>query len=364
MMNSLIEQLKAAGEPTRLRILALLRRDDLAVGELVQILGQSQPRVSRHLKILADAHIVERYREGAWMFYRLASGPWEDPAAGRPAGETAPAAPSMSAIRASFEALAASADRVLARDRERFVQSREARAAIAADYFEKNAAEWDRVRRLHLPDSDIEAEMLSTLGPHKVESFVDLGTGTGRMLEVFADLYDQGIGYDSSREMLSLARAKLDASAIGHAQVRYGDLFTLPIAPASVDLICVHQVLHFLTEPLQAVCEAARLLKPGGRLLISDFAPHDLEFLREDHAHRRLGFADDEVRDWCRRAQLNLIRGRTLSPKTSTSNNRLTVKIWLCAAPHDAGSRSVEADTRTLVGGASMPPLSNQQPSR
>jgi len=333
MLDATLNIYKAIAEETRLRIAVLLSRGELTVSELTQILGQSQPRVSRHLKILADAHIVERYREGAWMFYRLADGVVGEPHDLTDNREIAAvAAPATSAIRASFEALANAADRVLARDRERFVQSREARAAIATAYFERNAKEWDRVRKLHLPDPDIEMHMREMVGPAPVDTFVDLGTGTGRMLEVFADLYTNGIGYDSSREMLAIARSNLDRAKIDHAQVRYGDLFTLPIAAQSVDLICVHQVLHFLTEPGLAVKEAAQLLRSGGRLLISDFAPHDLEFLREEHAHRRLGFADDEVRDWCRRSGLDLVRTQTLSPTRSTHDDRLTVKIWLCAS--------------------------------
>jgi len=189
------------------------------------------------------------------------------------------------------------------------------------------------VRRLHLPESDIEATMRDIVGHQGIDQFVDLGTGTGRMLEVFSDIYEQGVGYDASREMLSVARAKLDSAGITHAQVRHGDIFALPAAPGSADLVCIHQVLHFLTEPGNAVCEAARLLKHGGRLLISDFAPHDFEFLREDHAHRRLGFGDDEVRDWCRRAGLNFVSAKSLAAVRIENNDQLTVKIWLCAMP-------------------------------
>lgn len=354
MLDATLNIYKAVGEETRLRIAVLLSRGELTVTELTQILGQSQPRVSRHLKILADAGLVERYREGAWMFYRLMTDRLDDKDYD---------SPGKAAIRASLEALAGASDRVLARDRERFVQSREARAAVAAAYFESNAREWDKVRRLHLPESDIESTMLEMVGPDQVGMFLDLGTGTGRMLEVFAERYEQGYGYDASREMLALARAKLEASGVDHAQVRHGDIFTLPVAPYTADLICVHQVLHFLTEPGQAVREAASLLKPGGRLIISDFAPHDLEFLRENHAHRRLGFSDDEVRDWCRRSGLEFVRVKTLTPTGANQSQQLSVKIWLCVALEIGAHKQSPSHTHHTGGENGGKRLSKPLPS-
>ena len=340
MLDTTLNIFRAVGEETRLRIAVLLSRGELTVTELTQILGQSQPRVSRHLKILADAGLVERFREGAWMFYRMVT-PLDD------APEDSPA---IATMLSTLKSLAVSNDRVLSRDRERFSQSRQARAAVAADYFDQNAEQWDQVRRLHLPDADIEQAMLDMVGLNRndpdmpgdgygldknaenaIDLFIDLGTGTGRMLEVFANHYARGIGYDSSREMLSVARSKLETAKISHAQVRHGDLFALPAEPGTADLVCIHQVLHFLTEPGNAVMEAARLLKPRGRLIISDFAPHGLEFLRDDHAHRRLGFSDNEVRDWCRRAGLNFVGTQSLSTVDQHARGQLTVKIWMCS---------------------------------
>jgi ArsR family transcriptional regulator len=316
MLDATLNIFRAVGEETRLRILALLVRGELTVSELTQILGQSQPRVSRHLKILADAGLVERYREGSWMFYRTAR----------------TAADNVCGVAGMLESLIASDDRVIARDRDRFGQSREARAKLAAAYFEKNAADWTEIRRLHLPESDVEARMRGLVGEKKAALFVDLGTGTGRMLELFADRYDSGLGFDLSREMLAVARANLDRAGVAHAQVRHGDIFSAPLESGSADLVCLHQVLHYLAEPDAAVREAARLLKPGGRLLIVDFAPHELEFLREEHAHRRLGFSDDEVKSWRREAGLDLVAAETLSPQ-SGERQKLTVKLWLCEAP-------------------------------
>lgn len=309
---------RAIGEETRLRIMGLLARGELTVTEITAILGQSQPRVSRHLKILADAGLAERHREGAWMFYRVAGEARDNPA--------------LKAVLAAVEAMAESKDRIIARDRERFQQSREARDAKAAAYFRENAREWSRLRRLHLPESDIEARMVALLKGETVDQFIDLGAGTGRMLEIFAERYRAGVGYDLSHEMLAIARANLERAGVAHAQLRHGDLFSLPLEPASADIVCIHQVLHFLAEPAAAVREAARLLKPGGQLIVSDFAPHDLEFLRDEHAHRRLGFADEEVRDWCADAGLKLEKIETLSPGSGESK-KLTVKIWLCTAP-------------------------------
>lgn len=321
-LDTALNIFRAIGEETRLRIMALLCRGELTVSEITAILGQSQPRVSRHLKILADAGLTERHREGAWMFYRIAEGGAENP--------------SVQAVLSAVRDMASADDRVLARDGERFEQARLARAAQAAAYFEENARQWNMLRRLHLPEQDIESRMIELVGDREVDLFVDLGTGTGRMLEIFADRYKTAIGYDLSHEMLAIARANLDQAGVVHAQARHGDLFSLPLEPECADVVCLHQVLHFLAEPGAAVIEAARLLNAGGRLIISDFAPHDLEFLREEHAHRRLGFSDEEVRDWCAAAGLQLERVETLSPAPS-DREKLTVKIWLCATGKKTG---------------------------
>jgi len=313
-LDGLLNTFRAIGEETRLRIVALLLRGELTVTEITMILGQSQPRVSRHLKILTDASVVEKFREGAWMFYRIA-GPKD-----------------AAAILEAARALNHSADRLIARDGDRFAQSRKARADAANAYFEANAAEWDRVRALHIDEATIEARMRALLGGKKVELFVDVGTGTGRMLTLFASAYERGLGFDLSREMLTLARANLDRAGVSHAQVRHGDLFSLPLESGSADAVCLHQVLHFLAEPALAVREAARLLRPGGAVLISDFAPHELEFLRAEHAHRRLGFTDEEVSGWCEDARLSLEASETLAP-AGGKKDELTVKIWLARAP-------------------------------
>lgn len=315
-LDTILNVLRAIGEETRLRIMALLMRGELTVSEITQILGQSQPRVSRHLKILTDAGLVDKFREGSWMFYRVAA-----------------AAPEATdAVLGAVKALNASGDRIIARDGDRFEQSRQARAAVAAAYFEKNAAEWDTVRSLQIEESLVEQRMRKILADDKVDLFVDLGTGAGRMLTVFSDLYENGIGFDLSREMLAVARDNLERAGVSHAQVRHGDLFSLPVETGSADIVCIHHVLHFLAEPGVAVVEAARLLKPGGRLIISDFAPHEVELLRADHAHRRLGFPDEEVAGWCAAAGLDLLDTQTLSPRPG-GKETLTVKIWLAQAP-------------------------------
>jgi ArsR family transcriptional regulator len=131
-----------------------------------------------------------------------------------------------------------------------------------------------------------------------------------------------------SRVMLSVARANLERDGVSNAQVRYGDIFSLPVESGAADAVCVHHVLHFLAEPGAAVKEAARLLKRDGLLIISDFAPHDLEFLREEHAHRRLGFSDEEVAGWCAASGVKLVDSAALPPKKDAAQG-LTVKIWL-----------------------------------
>lgn len=300
--------LRAAGEQTRLRALALLTEGELAVGELAQALAQSQPRVSRHLKLLTEAGLVERAPEGAWVFYRL-------PRAHTTERQFAEAALGM----------LDPSDPILVRDAERLNQIRATRDEAAAEYFERNAADWDRVRALHLPEADIDSAILAAAGDGPFELMVDVGVGQGRLIQLFADRVGRAEGFDTSRQMLAIARASLD-DLKAKAAVRFGDAYAPPIEHGAADLVTIHQVLHFLSDPARAIGEAARLLKAGGRLLIVDFAPHGLEFLREDHAHRRLGFSDAEIREWCEAAGVAGLRTTTLAPQKSGA---LTVKIWV-----------------------------------
>ncbi len=300
--------LRAAGEQTRLRALALLGQGELAVGELAQALGQSQPRVSRHLKLMADSGLVERAPEGAWVFYRL------------PGADTPERRFAQSAL-----AMLDPGDPLLARDSERLQAIRAAREEAARAYFERNAADWRRVSALHLPEADIDAAILKAAGPGPFEQMVDIGVGQGRMIQLFAERVGRAEGFDTSRQMLAIARAALDDLKT-RAAVRFGDAYAPPLEPGAFDLATIHQVLHFLGDPARAVFESARLLRRGGMLLIVDFAPHQLEFLREQHAHRRLGFADREIAVWCKAAGVGRVRTTTLAAQ---KENALTVKIWI-----------------------------------
>jgi ubiquinone/menaquinone biosynthesis C-methylase UbiE/DNA-binding transcriptional ArsR family regulator len=309
--------LKAAGEETRLRILALLAEAELTVSELTDILRQSQPRISRHLKLLAEAGLVDRFREGAWAFFRLAEH-----------GETAEFARALIARLDPTDA-------TVARDRERLAHVRAARAASAQAYFRAHAAEWDRIRRLHVADASVEAAVVRALADRPFRSLLDLGTGTGRMLELFGPQIERGLGIDLSREMLGLARAHLDRGGLKHCSVRQGDIYDLELPRDSFDVVIIHQVLHFLDDGARAVREAARVLRPQGRLLVVDFAPHDFEFLREEHAHRRLGFARETVAQWLEAAGLAAVTHETLPPEHG-SDGKIAVSLWLAYDPRIA----------------------------
>lgn len=309
-MEQLLAGLRAAGEPTRLRLLALLAHSELTVTELTQILRQSQPRVSRHLKLLCEAGLLERFREGSWVFYRLAG------------------SGSVAELAEVLSGLIPQEDLVIARDLERLEAVRAARAEKAAAYFRANAEEWDRIRSLYVPEDKVEQAMLELGDRGDMDLVADLGTGTGRMLELFGPKAKSGLGIDLSPEMLALARAQLAQQALQHCSVRQGDLYDLPMQDGTVDLVTLHMVLHYLDDPAASIAEAARVLKPGGRLLIADFAPHDLDFLRDGHAHRRLGFAEGEVNEWLADAGLKVGETKTLPPEGG-EDAKLTVLIWV-----------------------------------
>ena len=312
-LSQVIAALEASGEITRLRLLALLAEAELTVSELVTILGQSQPRISRHLKLLVEASLVERHREGAWAFFRLAD-------------ESATAE-----LARDIVDRIAKDDPVLAADFARLAEVRRARADQAARYFAEQATHWDRIRSLHVPEELVEAAVRDIVGDRPLQAVLDLGTGTGRMLELIAPHADRAIGIDQSPAMLNVARSRLDHAGLRNVQLRQGDIYAPPVERDGYDLVVMHQVLHYLDDPARALREAARTLRPQGRLVIVDFAPHNHEFLREQHAHRRLGFAPEEIGALMRDCGLEVELQRDLTPQNS--RDKLTVSLWVGRDP-------------------------------
>ncbi|AMJ60669.1 ArsR/SmtB family transcription factor [Bosea sp. PAMC 26642] len=305
----LLAGLRAAGEETRLRILALLAEGELSVSDLTDILGQSQPRISRHLKLMAEAGLVRRSREGAWAFFRL-----DETGAG-------------GAFAASLAAWLDRRDPVLTADRERLSAVRASRAEVAQSYFASVARDWDRLRTLHVPDHAVEAAVEAAVGEGTPGGVLDLGTGTGRMLERIAPKFGRAVGVDANHAMLAVARANLEKAGLSRVELRQGDIYALPFARGAFDVVIIHQVLHFLDDPGRAVREAAAMLSPGGRLIVIDFAPHEMEFLRSEHAHRRLGFSRAQIEGWFSEAGLacDLAEEVTLA---GGGSGQLPVMLW------------------------------------
>lgn len=307
MLSSTVEALKAIAEPTRLRILAVMRHGDVTVTDLTDILGQSQPRVSRHLRVLVEAGLAIKHREGTWAFFRLVE-------TGAGAG----------LVNAALDAVDPHDD-TLAGDRERLAVVRARRADAALEYFERIAPIWDEERALHAPD-DVEAAVLAVLGDGPFGQVLDVGTGTGRMLQLLADRCERAVGLDTSHSMLSVARANLERAGASNWELRQGDVHSPPWSTRTFDLVVIHQVLHYLDDASTAVGQAARLVRPGGRLLVVDFAPHDHEVLRSA-AHRRLGFAHDQLREWFDAAGFDCPAIVDVDPPSGTAG--LTVTVWL-----------------------------------
>ncbi|WP_375452682.1 ArsR/SmtB family transcription factor [uncultured Devosia sp.] len=307
-LGTLVGLLKAAGEGTRLRLLALLADGDHSVKDLTEILRQSQPRVSRHLKLLADAGLVRRNAEGAWAYYGLA-----------PDGDGA-------ALGRWLIERVDDGDPERKRDCERQHAVRANQQAQAAQYFAKVAGSWDLLKTLHVPESAVEAAVAGALEGRVVDLLIDLGTGTGRMLDVLAASYRRAIGIDASREMLAVARARLANAGIGQAQVRLGDIAALDAAIGPADVVVIHQVLHYFDDPGRMLAQARRLLKPGGQIVIVDFAPHTLEFLRTEHAHRRLGLSRTQMEGWAGAMRMDVDLVREFPSDNGESG--LTVCLW------------------------------------
>jgi ArsR family transcriptional regulator len=324
--------LKALADPTRLRIMRLLAHMELAVGELAQVLGQSQPRVSRHVRILCDAALAERRKEGSWVFLRSAIG--ED------------RAPPLAAAAARLLATAERDDAAFAarclEDRRHLAAIRAARKATAAAYFARHAEEWDTLRVLHSPDEPVEAALAEALGAGSLGALLDVGTGTGRMAELFAPRSRRVTAFDKSPEMLRMARARLLRLPAEQVELVQGDFAQLPFADRSFDTVLFHQVLHYAQEPEAVLAEASRVARPGGRVAIVDFAAHDREELRERHAHARLGFSDEQMLALLSEA------GFAASPAVALPGRPLTVKIWT-AFKEDGGREDGGGDGAPVI---------------
>ena len=323
--------LRALADPTRLRIMRLLSAMELAVGELAQVLGQSQPRVSRHVRILCDAALAERRREGSWVFLRIAIGEGRAPPLG---GAVARMLDAAEGDDAGFAARCAE-------DRRHLAAIRAAREAQAAAYFARHAGEWDELRGLHSADEPVEAALLTALGADSLGAALDVGTGTGRIAELLGPRAAHVTGLDKSPEMLRIARARLQHLPAGCFDLVQGDFTALPFADAAFDTLTFHQVLHYAQQPELVLAEAARVTRPGGTIAVVDFAAHDREELRSQHAHARLGFSDEQMLALLGEAGFAAVTAAALPGR------ELTVKIW--TGQRTAVSRDSAADRKALL---------------
>jgi ubiquinone/menaquinone biosynthesis C-methylase UbiE/DNA-binding transcriptional ArsR family regulator len=303
-MNSKLDICRALADESRLRILALVEKTELSIGELGDILQQSQPRISRHVKILCDAGLTHKRREGICFFI------------------TSSREPRLTPLYSALNQLECESA-LEQEDRTRLLGIHEKRASIAQDYFDKNASQWNEMRALHIDEAQVEAAILAILATHKMAKLLDIGTGTGRILEILSAKAEHCTGIDRNAEMLRFARAKLAQAQIHNVDLCQGDLNSLALANQSMDTIVLHQVLHFLDTPEQAFAEIARVMAPHGRFLLVDFAAHDLEILRTRHAHARLGFTHAQIESYCTQ------NGLRIESSQACAGSPLTVQLWL-----------------------------------
>ncbi len=301
---------RALADPTRLRVLRLLGSMELAVGELAQALGQSQPRVSRHVGILCEAGLAHRRREGSWTFLRAG-------------GEAHSLENEINALLASAEQIDDAFARQCETDRRKLAEIRERRESLAESYFADHADDWDELRRLHSSDEAVERALAEALGDGPLGRLLDIGTGTGRMAELFAARAEHIVALDKSLAMLRVARAKLQHFPPEQVELVQGNFTELPFQDAAFDTVMFHQVLHFALSPVAALTEAARVTRPGGRIAIVDFAAHQREELRGRHAHARLGFADDQMDELLGKV------GFIPTEPVALDDGELVVKIWI-----------------------------------
>ncbi len=318
-MDRLLTSLRAAAEPTRLRLLALAARGAFCVTEFTEILGQSQPRLSRHLRLLCKSGLLERVREGANVWFALP--PNQDGSLAR-----------------ELVARLPSDDPVLETDRRQAARVLAERARVASEKFRRDGADWDEMRALDLPAADVEAALTALVPEDPGQRLLDIGTGTGRVLELLSPVISQGLGVDASKGMLALARARLGRAGLSHCSVRLADMYRLPLADAAFDTAVLQMVLHYAEDPAGAMREATRVLRPGGSLIVIDLAAHTRDDVVARLAHRWAGFSDQVMHE------LFAAAGMTAGNPV-TIPGPLQVRLWPAVRP-----ATVEAaDPRELV---------------
>jgi ArsR family transcriptional regulator len=323
---------RALADPTRLRIMRLLTQMELAVGELAQILGQSQPRVSRHVAILCASGLAERRKEGSWTFLRLIASRGPSP------GLNAAVVDLLEAGVREDEAFAARCEE----DRRHLAAIRTAREAKAAEYFERHAPDWDRLRSMISPPAKLEAALLSELNKESLGCILDIGTGTGSIVRLLIERGEHAVGLDRSTEMLRLARARLQNLPAKKWELVQADFGAIPAAAGSFDTVVLHQVLHYASDPAIPLAEAGRVCRPGGRIAIVDLAAHEHEELRTRHAHARLGFTDEQMLDWLSTS------GFGPSAVIALPGRKLTTKIWVARRTDSVAGKTGTSSTVRL----------------
>ncbi len=322
-MERLLASLRAAAEPTRLRLLALAGRGAFCVSEFTEILGQSQPRLSRHLKLLCDCGLLDRVREGANVWFTLPHG-------------------DIGTLARDLVARLPDDDPILEADRRQAARVLAERARVASETFRRQGADWDEMRALDLPAGSVESALLSLVPEHNAGRLLDIGTGTGRVLELLAPRVSQGIGVDASKAMLALARARLARTGLSHCSVRLADMYRLPLADASFDLAVMQMVLHYEEEPASVLAEVARVLRPGARLIVIDLAEHRRDDLLARFAHRWPGFSDAAMRDLLVGAGIRCGEPVTIEAAPAQP---LSIRLWPATRAADAPT----AQPRELV---------------